>query len=578
MPRRSSGREDFEEEVYYSDYPSRPRRRDRAPREHVYEEDLEYRKHAHAPRLREMERSREQDFTERYHRSSSAGPLVVRPRLSDEYVHVPRATEREIEEVRISHPKHRRSPSPRYERDELMIRRGEKPKPKFQERDEILIREDERFARPPRRRTVDHEHELEVDIDHGSHKHEFVFGSNSRERDRPRQRPNEREDIRIQTGDRRPRGRGVDREEIMISRERDRSSSSESSIAAPPSVHAPPIHQDVITHHKHVEHGYEPVRPRPRAPEVPRQVPRRGEIDEIDIRERHRENGRTIDDLEIIHRHESSSPSPPRPHKDELIISHTTGREPERRRPQDVLVFRDRDTDRDRGLRDPDVAAEANYYNRRATAGAPMGEAYNGATRDWSIVDVPPGTKRVTMDGAGGGSQEISWQRYNGVRRSKFVSEGEGYGSDREFEPERERGKVGRRYIGVGKKKDRLWTEITKDLVVKEAIEKAGYEYEETEYFYYVFSHLRYDDVSHLVRISDDYRRARRDRVRELEHERAHLPPPLPIPPPAPALPAASSSTTKLLIDRGVREREDFSEHDILVDAGRRYHTTGRRW
>lgn len=38
----------------------------------------------------------------------------------------------------------------------------------------------------------------------------------------------------------------------------------------------------------------------------------------------------------------------------------------------------------------------------------------------------------------------------------------------------------------------RLWTEITKDLVVREAIERAGYEYEETDYFYYIFSYLHY--------------------------------------------------------------------------------------
>jgi hypothetical protein len=39
------------------------------------------------------------------------------------------------------------------------------------------------------------------------------------------------------------------------------------------------------------------------------------------------------------------------------------------------------------------------------------------------------GTKRVTMDGIGGGSQEVTWQRYNGVRRSKFITEGDEYGA-----------------------------------------------------------------------------------------------------------------------------------------------------
>lgn len=37
-----------------------------------------------------------------------------------------------------------------------------------------------------------------------------------------------------------------------------------------------------------------------------------------------------------------------------------------------------------------------------------------------------------------------------------------------------------------------LWTEVTKDLVSKEAIEKLGYEFEETEDFYYVMDCLQY--------------------------------------------------------------------------------------
>jgi hypothetical protein len=37
-----------------------------------------------------------------------------------------------------------------------------------------------------------------------------------------------------------------------------------------------------------------------------------------------------------------------------------------------------------------------------------------------------------------------------------------------------------------------MWTEVTKDLVIKEAIEEMGYEYEETEEFFYVIEYLRY--------------------------------------------------------------------------------------
>jgi hypothetical protein len=130
-----------------------------------------------------------------------------------------------------------------------------------------------------------------------------------------------------------------------------------------------------------------------------------------------------------------------------------------------------------------DVQAEADFYNRKVAERAYIGEAYNGATKDWAIVDVPPGTRRVRMDGVGGSAQEITWQRYNGVRRSKFITDEEVY------EGEFGAGQV--QAPSKVRKKD-MWTEITKDLVVKEAIESAGYDYEETEYFYYVMEYLRY--------------------------------------------------------------------------------------
>ena len=37
-----------------------------------------------------------------------------------------------------------------------------------------------------------------------------------------------------------------------------------------------------------------------------------------------------------------------------------------------------------------------------------------------------------------------------------------------------------------------MWTEVTKDLVSKEAIEEMKYEYEETPEFYYVMKYLKY--------------------------------------------------------------------------------------
>lgn len=135
------------------------------------------------------------------------------------------------------------------------------------------------------------------------------------------------------------------------------------------------------------------------------------------------------------------------------------------------------------------MAEEAEYYARRNDARAYMGEGYHGGggtTRDWAIVDVPPGTDRVRMDG-----EEITWQRYNGVRRSRVGRDedegGGGMGMAVGMGMEQ-----GRRFVGKKEKRESMWTEITKDLVIREAIEGCGYDFEETEFFYYVMEYLRY--------------------------------------------------------------------------------------
>ena len=161
------------------------------------------------------------------------------------------------------------------------------------------------------------------------------------------------------------------------------------------------------------------------------------------------------------------------------------------------------------GTRDErDIAEEAEYYNKRVSERAYIGEGYGGATKDWAIVDVPPGTSRVELEGVGGASQEITWQRYNGVRRSKFITDEERFERERRDKYERKEEislktyrsnepsrdldtrDVGRRF--VAEKEDVMWTEITKDLVIKEAIEEMGYDHEETEHFFYVMVYLRY--------------------------------------------------------------------------------------
>lgn len=182
--------------------------------------------------------------------------------------------------------------------------------------------------------------------------------------------------------------------------------------------------------------------------------------------------------------------------------------------------------------RRPDYADEADYITSKIDSRGRMGEAWNGATKDWAIVDVPPGTERVKMDGVGGGSAEVTWQRYNGVRRSKFIPERDGTVVTRSSstsisepvrEPVAERDRLSVQIYDKHREKSRdravvedvhdtrisirdrdrdrerrpkrqqeMWTEITKDLVVREAIERLGYEYEETEWFFYVMEYLRY--------------------------------------------------------------------------------------
>lgn len=153
-----------------------------------------------------------------------------------------------------------------------------------------------------------------------------------------------------------------------------------------------------------------PPAPRTPTPPPPPPAPKRvEETIEVDIRRRgphgdfeedikieHDVRGRTDHETALVHHRSHSSHSAPR---------HRSASAAPRRR-----------------FYDDDLEEEADYYNRRQMERAYVGEAHNGATKDWAIVDVPPGTERVKMDGAGGSSQEVTWQRYNGVRRAKFLA------------------------------------------------------------------------------------------------------------------------------------------------------------
>ncbi|KAI1494599.1 hypothetical protein F5X96DRAFT_676383 [Biscogniauxia mediterranea] len=325
---------------------------------------------------------------------------------------------------------------------------------------------------------------------------------------------------------------------------------------APQVIRGPTIEREVITHYRDIDHGIERAK-QPSPPPPPRRAPSRARERETDI---DIYTSRTETDIDVRSRTRSRSRPAIRPR----ILQRPSSFDEE-----DVIIHRNRNelriTDSHRRSHSaapvPDYEDEAEYITSKIDARGQMGEAWHGATKDWTIVDVPPGTERVKMDGIGGGSAEVTWQRYNGVRRARFVPDREGTvvssspttvsepvrGRERERESSRDRERLSVSiYDGREKSRDRdvefeerdrrisiregdrvptrrrndMWTEITKDLVVREAIERLGYEYEETEWFFYVMQYLKYEDVVELVNVSDDIRRARRHRARELEWER----------------------------------------------------------
>ncbi|OCK85266.1 hypothetical protein K432DRAFT_287153 [Lepidopterella palustris CBS 459.81] len=483
------------------------------------------------------------DFLREDYGRIAAGPLAVRERITEDSRGSPRR--REVEEDTLVIRGGRREERPR-EREEISIRRGDRERPRPREvnteETDIVIRHRDEESRPrPREvREVDRE--------------EITFRRGEVDKPRPREREVEREEIRFRRGERepprpreveteefiyrrdesrpgrereyekdtvivrprerslpppRPRGDLVAREreefvvrrrertppredtkdEIIIRRMEQRSPSPPPPPPEPEAIVRPPIIQEVITHHRHIDHGVE--RARSPTPPPPLSPPREDTL-EISLR-RHRGGGKSFYDEDIIYERETRE----RKERDFEI---------ERTRRRSLSAPRRRFT-----VNESDLDSEAEFYNRKAMERAYMGEAYNGATKDWAIVDVPPGTNRVKMDGIGGGSQEITWQKYNGVRRSKFLSGDDEISSD-----------IGRPLPSKARSTD-MWTEITKDLVIKEAIESMGFDYEETDYFFYVMEYLRYEDVLQLVELSDEIRHNRRSRIRQIEYEREEM-------------------------------------------------------
>ncbi|KUJ08205.1 uncharacterized protein LY89DRAFT_337904 [Mollisia scopiformis] len=542
----------------------------------VYEErDYYSREEVRAPPVRVRERDYEETdvFTRRSERGSrpdflredfgrgEAGPLVIRER-DTEIINRPERRPRSPSPVRIRERIIERSP-PRQEEERIRTR--------------VVERERREPSPPPPERLRARVIETRERIRERS-------PSPVRIRERIVERERERERTPSPPQVERVRIRNIEREIRQPSPE----PSPSPSPPPPPAIRAPPIHQEIITHHRHIDHGFERARV-PTPPPPPRRSEPRTKETDIDIY-----TSRNNTEVDIT-RKESRGPTPKpqlrrgdtfyddsiiyEQERDKLRVRDTRldinrrrslSARPERREKESVHIdIRESgrgETNREvirevsRGIgRDEEEAA---YYERKVNERAYIGEAYNGATKDWAIVDVPPGTERVQMEGVGGASQEITWQKYNGVRRSKFNPERE-----RERErveekveirentrpresstsleidisrgPRQERGPVyEREYERIEETSDRrvgfprappkqrmgdLWTEITKDLVAREAIEELGYDYEETEFFFYVLQYLRYEDVLELVQVSESIRRERKQRLREIEYERERM-------------------------------------------------------
>lgn len=437
------------------------------------------------------------------------------------------------------------SPPPRGYREqenveEIRFRRGDgdrssPPARSEVDREEIKITSTERTGPPPRRAEIDREEitfqetrsppPRESNRGREVRKEEIDIDIRDRSAPPPRQRSmsrgalvrKEREEWIV----RRPRTpspsppRDFEKEEIIIRRkERSPSPVREPTPEPPPPpppepIYRPPIIQEVITHHRHIDHGMERARS-PTPPPPPPSPPKEEDL-EISIRRQGTRNGKSFDEeitfeKDITERKDRSR-----------AVSRDTREVSSREITRQRSVSRDVSTWGGRRYED-DVSAEADYYNRRVASRGYPGEAYNGATRDWGVADIPPGTERVRMDGAGGGAQEITWSRYNGERHGKFITgdrvyeESWGNGGPRSALPPprpepreevretriTERTTIEESGTPARRKKDRMWTEITKDLVIKEAVEEAGYEYEENEGFFYVMEYLRYVSVPHL--------------------------------------------------------------------------------
>ncbi|KAL2812376.1 hypothetical protein BJX63DRAFT_247001 [Aspergillus granulosus] len=252
-----------------------------------------------------------------------------------------------------------------------------------------------------------------------------------------------------------------------------------------------PFYKDLSKKHKSLNHATEYRLPNPpRAPNLPQApVPPRipdleTVLNERDARQRLRKGRSSREEIEIERRSKESlipaAPEPPRRRKAEVVP--VVMEEPPIKGHRDNFI-EDEHTDPHMAMRH-EIMEEEDFYRHRE----PKQSSYSSPSSDtmdgWAIVQAPKmkHTEKELVD-----IREEARPPKQKHRRPKLAEKEE---RELEINGDTPSGKVGRRYIGVKDRKERLWTEITKDLVVKEAIERAGYEYEEMDSFYYIFTNL----------------------------------------------------------------------------------------
>ena len=232
MSRRGGGNV-YEERDYYSREELPPRRGPPVQTREREEVDI-FTRHE-----REPERDRRPEFLRDDYGRAEPGPLVVRQRDTDTITRTPERRPRSPSLVRLRE---------RYvERD-----RPPSPQPIERVRTRVVERERERSLTPPppdrlRARVVEtRERVRERSPSPVRYRERIIEREHSPSPVQFRERIIERE--RSPSPFERVRTRVTETRET-------RAPSPSPSPSPPPSIHAPPIHQEIITHHRHIDHG-----------------------------------------------------------------------------------------------------------------------------------------------------------------------------------------------------------------------------------------------------------------------------------------------------------------------------------